>query len=210
MVSVRTLRWSALAAFVVAAIVGFVFLRGRTAEAHQQRHGWVAISGNWTTSGNVVSNAHYGRGDMMIIRHPNGSDYRIAADVRFNLLFQDTHYGDAGLIIRTSDPEPGVDSYKGYYAGLRPDSQTVVLGRASNDWHLLQEMKLATPISSGSWYHLEFAARGCSLEVTATPPGRGPATQLHYQDLDCLTSGDAGLRSFYTDASWRDVKIVSF
>ena len=210
MASFRRFRWMGLAAFALIAIVAFAFLRGRVAEAHQQRIGWLPISGNWTIRGEVVSNAHYGRGDMMIIRHPNGSDYRISADVRFDLLFQETHYGDAGLIIRTTDPQPGVDSYKGYYAGLRPDSQTVVLGRASWDWRLLQEAKLATPVSSGDWYHLELAAHGCDLEVTAIPPGHGAATQLRYHDPGCLTSGVAGLRSFYADASWRDVKIVPF
>lgn len=173
----------------------------------ERRSGWRPISGNWTIHSSVVSNAHYGRGDMMIVDRPGGSDYRISADVRFDLLFEDTHYGDAGLIIRTTDPEPGVDSYKGYYAGLRPDSQTVVLGRASYDWRQLAEAKLATPMPSGQWYHLEMAARGCDLEVIARPVGDGSGTQLHYHDPDCLPSGVGGLRSFYADASWRNVKI---
>lgn len=210
MASVLKLRWIGLACLAFAAILACAFLRAHEAEAHQQRNGWLPISGNWTVHGDIVSNAHYGRGDMMLIRHPNGSDYRISARVRFDLLFQETHYGDAGLIIRTTDPQPGVDSYKGYYAGLRPDNQTLVLGRASYDWHLLREAKLATPISSGDWYSLELAAHDCSLEVTAIPPNRGPATRLRYQDPGCLTSGVAGLRSFYADASWRDVKIVPF
>lgn len=209
MASVRSFRWVGLAAFALTAVIGFALLRGRVAEAHQARNGWFPISGNWTIRGDIVSNAHYGRGDMMLIRHPHGSDYSISAQVRFDLLFEDTHYGDAGLIIRTSDPEPGVDSYKGYYAGLRPDSQTVVLGRASYEWRLLDQAKLATPISSGEWYGLELAAHGCTLEVTATPP-RGLATTLRYQDRGCLTSGVAGLRSFYADASWRNVKIIPF
>lgn len=210
MARMRSLRWIGLAAFAFTAMIAFAFLRGHVAEAHQLRNGWFPITGNWHITGNVVSNAHYGRGDMMLIRHPDGGDYSISAQVRFDLLFEDTHYGDAGLIIRTSDPEPGVDSYKGYYAGLRPDSQTVVLGRASYQWRLLQQAKLATPISSGQWYGLQLSAHGCSLEVIATPPGQGPATALHYRDPACLTSGVAGLRSFYADASWRNVKIVPF
>ncbi|HTX40646.1 MAG TPA: hypothetical protein VMD25_02370 [Acidobacteriaceae bacterium] len=210
MASVLRLRWVGLAAFAVTAVIFIVFLRGRVAEAHQEHNGWLPISGNWTVHGNVVSNAHYGRGDMMLFRHPDGGDYSISAQVRFDLLFEDTHYGDAGLIIRTSDPQPGVDSYKGYYAGLRPDSQTVVLGRASYEWRLLREVKLAVPISSGEWYSLTLAAHGCTLEVTAAPTNQGPATELRYQDTACLTSGVAGLRSFYADASWRNVKISPF
>jgi len=195
------------AALGLAALLTAGMWHRHTGGAGERRSGWRPISGNWTIHSNVVSNAHYGRGDMMIVDRPGGSDYRISADVRFDLLFEDTHYGDAGLIIRATDPEPGVDSYKGYYAGLRPDSQTVVLGRASYDWRQLAEAKLATPLTSGQWYHLEIAARGCELEVMARPVGDGADTQLHYHDPDCLTSGVGGLRSFYADASWRNVKI---
>ncbi|MGC2638526.1 MAG: hypothetical protein WA294_15185 [Acidobacteriaceae bacterium] len=204
------LRWVAPAVLIAAALLAFAFLRGGAAEAYQQRSGWLPISGNWTIHSGVISNPHYGRGDMMIIRRPSGSDYRISADLRFDLLFEETHYGDAGLIIRATDPRPGVDSYKGYYAGLRPGSQTVVLGRASYDWRLLSEAKLATPMASGDWYHLEIAARGCSLDVVAQPLRGGPSTQIHYRDPGCLASGVAGLRSFYADASWRNVQVASF
>jgi len=37
----------------------------------------------------------------------------------------------------------------------------------------------------------------------------GPATELHHQDAQCLTNGVAGLRSFYAQASWRNVKITA-
>jgi hypothetical protein len=200
----RLIALAAVALFVVAAIF---ILRSHAARGQFEHSSWRAISGDWTFHGSVVSNAHYGRGDMMIIQHPAGRDYRIAADVRFDLLFTETHYGDAGLIIRTTDPQAGVDSYNGYYAGLRPDNQTLVLGRASNDWHLLSEVKLAAPVASGDWYHLELAARGCELDVLATPLDRHPATEIHYQDANCLTAGVGGLRSFYAHASWRNVAI---
>lgn len=199
-----------LAVAVVAALAAMSVWRRQDGGSGERRSGWRPISGNWTIHSNVVSNAHYGRGDMMIIDRAGGSDYRISADVRFDLLFAETHYGDAGLIIRTTDPEPGVDSYKGYYAGLRPDSQTVVLGRASYDWRSLEEAKLATPVSSSEWYHLELAARGCKLQVIARPLNGGPSTEIHYQDANCLSAGVGGLRSFYADASWRDVKISSW
>jgi hypothetical protein len=144
---------------------------------------------------------------MLIAPHVQGTNYRISADVRFDLLFSETHYGDAGLVIRTTDPEQGVDSYQGYYAGLRPDEQTLVLGRASYDWRPLEIDKLATPVLAGTWYHLELSAQGCKLTVTATPEGGRPATRIGYEDNRCLTEGVAGLRSFYAQASWRNVKI---
>lgn len=197
----------AIAIVLAGVFIGFRLLAGHTSDDPLQHRGWKPISGNWTFHDDIISNAHYGRGDMLIIERPEGSDYRIAADVRFDLLFQETHYGDAGLILRATDPQPGVDSYKGYYAGLRPDSQTLVLGRASWDWHLLEEARLAAPVASGAWYHLELAAHGCDLEASARPLDGRPATVIRYTDPHCLTTGVGGLRSFYADASWRDVRI---
>jgi hypothetical protein len=172
--------------------------------------GWQPISGRWNEHAGVLSNSNYGRGDMLIAQHSRNSNYRISSDIRFDLLFPETHYGDAGLVIRTSNPEQGVDSYQGYYAGLRPAEGTVVLGRASYDWHLLQVVHLSTPVSVGLWYRLELAAYGCTLTVTVTPENGGTPTHLDYQDNDCLTDGVAGLRSFYAQASWQNVKLTSF
>jgi Domain of Unknown Function (DUF1080) len=169
--------------------------------------GWQSIAGRWFLHGGVISNAHYGRGDMLIAPRSYGTDYHIAADVRFDFLFTETHYGDAGLVIRTTDPQPGVDSYRGYYVGLRPDRQMLVLGRASYDWRTLTETQLPGPITVGRWYHLELSARGCNLMAAATPVGASQSTRIQYRDDHCLTDGMAGLRSFYAQASWRNVKI---
>lgn len=200
-------------AVALAGILGLIVTAGgrkRVIDFDPSRAAWKPISGHWTVHSDLISNAHYGRGDMLVLRRPAGRDYRISADVRFDLLFTETHYGDAGLFIRATDPEPGVDSYKGYYAGLRPDSQTVVLGRASYDWRLLAESKLPEPVSSGEWYHLELAAHGCRIEVLARPVSSAIATHIHFQDPNCLPTGVAGLRSFYAEASWRGVKIDSW
>jgi len=43
--------------------------------------------------------------------------------------------------------------------------------------------------------------------VTVAPAGNGRPTRLDYQDNHCLTEGVAGLRSFYAQASWQNVKI---
>ena len=178
-------------------------------DRYQTMQGWQSISGRWNEHNGVFTNANYGRGDMLIAQHSEGANYTIAADIRFDLLFPETHYGDAGLVIRTSNPEQGVDSYQGYYAGIRPDAQTIVLGRASYEWHELKAVPLAAPASIGSWYHLILAAQNCHLTVTVMPLGSSAVTRLDYDDPKCLTSGVAGLRSFYAQASWRNVRIAS-
>lgn len=177
-------------------------------KTYESLEGWQPISGRWAEHGGVLSNSNYGRGDMLIAQRSQGGNYRISADLRFDLLFSETHYGDAGLVIRTSDPEQGVDSYQGYYAGLRPDDQTVVLGRSSYDWRQLEVAKLASPVVAGAWYRLELSADKCMLTVTVRPVPGGQTTRISHLDDQCLTEGVAGLRSFYAQASWRNVEIA--
>lgn len=208
---VRTIIVAASLAVVLTAVSFYIARRGfnwESGDHYGNMQGWQPISGKWSEYSGVISNRNYGRGDMLIAQNSKGTDYRIAADVRFDLLFPETEYGDAGLVIRTTDPEQGVDSYQGYYAGIRPNQQTIVLGRASYDWHELRTATLAAPIAVGDWYRLELAVKGCKLTVTATPEGNRPSTRMEYTDDHCLTEGVAGLRSFYTQASWRNVQIT--
>lgn len=197
-----------LLALIAAAAITFVRFQARhRSHEYADLKGWQTISGRWTLNHGEISNPNYGRGDLLIARDSQGSDYRISADVRFDLIFSETHYGDAGLVIRTTDPQPGVDSYEGYYVGLRPDEQTLVLGRASYEWKELDHKHLNPPLNTGTWYHLELAAKGCHLSATAAPLGSQSITRLDYDDKDCLTSGAAGLRSFYTQATWKNIVI---
>lgn len=208
---VRTVIIAVSLAAALAAVSFYIARRGfnwESSDHYGSMQGWQPISGKWSEHSGVIFNRNYGRGDMLIAQHSKGTDYRIAADVRFDLLFPETEYGDAGLVIRTTDPQQGVDSYQGYYAGIRPNQQTIVLGRASYDWHELRSETLVTPIAVGSWYRLELAVKGCKLTVTATPEEDRPPTRMEYTDDHCLTEGVAGLRSFYTQASWRNVQIA--
>jgi len=214
--ALRILRTTFLILLLVAALCGGVVIAYRLTSERTNTNrygtmqGWQPIGGRWSEHEGVFSNATYGRGDMLIAQHSEGSNYTVSADIRFDLLFPETHYGDAGLVIRTTNPEQGVDSYQGYYAGIRPDQQTLVLGRASYDWHQLKTSALAAPIWVGEWYHLALSAQGCQLTVSVTPPNGGSASQLQYQDTECLRTGVAGLRSFYAQASWRNVKIAAY
>jgi len=200
-----------VAAALVVIVIAAMRMGSATSEGnrYERMTGWQPISGRWDEHGGILSNSNYGRGDMLIAQHSQASNYSISADLRFDLLFPETHYGDAGLVIRTTDPQQGVDSYQGYYAGIRPADGTVVLGRASYDWHQLKIVNLATPVSVGSWYRFELAAQGCQLSVTVTPENGGSPTHFEYEDDHCMTEGVAGLRSFYAQASWRNVKIAS-
>lgn len=208
----RMRSWTTLVVLVIlaslVAVISWSSMQSTKRTDYESMRGWQSISGRWNMHGGTFFNSNYGRGDMLIAQHSQGKDYSIAADIRFDLLFPESHYGDAGLVIRTSDPEQGVDSYEGYYAGLRPDDQSVILGRASYNWQLLARAPLTTPVKVGAWYRVQVAVRGCTLTVTVTPQDDGSPTRLEHKDDNCLTQGVAGLRSFYAQAAWRNVQIT--
>ena len=167
---------------------------------------WHAVDGRWTDNNGIISVLTYGRGDMQTAGKEGWTDYTFEADLRYDLLFPETHYGDAGLVVRVSDASEGVDSYRGYYAGLRADDQTLVFGRADFGWRELAEARLQKPIGMGQWYHMGITVQGCAFSITVTDP-QSESTQLRYVDRRCKPVGAVGLRSFYAQSSWRNVNV---
>src|ERR1039458_6650074 len=74
------------------------FASGKTEE-------WHAFGGTWTTYDGAIRNDSDERGAKFMTGSADSGDYSVDADIL--LLGQD---GDAGLIVRSSDEEEGVDS----------------------------------------------------------------------------------------------------
>ncbi|HEX5315145.1 MAG TPA: family 16 glycoside hydrolase, partial [Candidatus Kapabacteria bacterium] len=90
---------------------------------------WKPFGGTWEIVDGAMRNDSDERGAKLMTGDVNLKDYLIEADVQ--LLGQ---YGDAGLIIRATNEEEGVDAYDGYYAGVRDLDNTLILGRAGYGW----------------------------------------------------------------------------
>ena len=136
---------------------------------------WKAFGGTWEVLNGSMRNDSDERGAKLLTGSPEWQNYSIDADVMLLGLG-----GDAGLIVRSSDEEEGVDAYTGYYAGLRTADNTLVLGRAGHGW-----MEVTKPITLGQnkvltsrWYHLRLLAYGCRLIAAADlrPKAPGPSS----------------------------------
>jgi len=212
-ISIRTKRmWALLAVAVVIAAVGAgTYLRRHSPTYELPYHDsfnggnaaeWTAIGGTWETVDGTMRNDSDERGAKLVTGSPYWRDYSIEADV--SLLGAG---GDAGLLLRTSDEEPGVDSYSGYYAGLRRLDNSLVLGRADHGWR--EDVLRLKPgsLRANQWFHLKLLAYGCHIVVAATiDPAAAPA-MVSVTDEDCIRSGHAGLRSYESGGAWRNVVI---
>jgi signal transduction histidine kinase len=140
------------------------------------------------------------RGAKLVTGSSDWHDYVLEADVQ--LLGKD---GDAGLIARASDEEEGVDSYNGYYAGLRNHDDTLVIGRADHGWTEAQAVPMTGGVLPFHWYHLKFVVVGCDMAVSATDTTR-TAVSAALSEKQCERSGHIGLRSYSSGGVWRNVR----
>jgi len=165
---------------------------------------WKAFGGTWELINGTMRNDSDERGAKLLTGSMRWRDYSIEADV----MLLGTG-GDAGLVVRSSDEEEGVDSYTGYYAGLRNLDDTLTLGRAGHGWMEVTKPVVLNPgkVLANRWYHLKLLAVGCQLIATADLPSQTSNTTITVNDADCISSGRAGLRSYESGGVWRNVVI---
>jgi len=206
-------KWLAISLSSLAVLAGAAFLF--LLYLHSPKHGlpyhdsfaqgkadeWEAFGGTWAVYDGGMRNDSDERGAKLMSGSPYWKNYLLEADVM--LLGED---GDAGLIIRASDEELGVDSYSGYYAGLRTRDNMLTLGRASHGWLEYQNVPMPESVQAFRWYHLKLLAYECQIVASATfPLSGGHTTTAAMADKDCLSSGRIGLRSYSAGGIWRNV-----
>lgn len=171
------------------------FAAGKTEE-------WTSFAGNWNLVDNAIENNSDERGAKFITGSPHWKSYEIQADIQL------LGTGDAGLLIRASNVERGVDSYDGYYAGLRTNDQTLILGRARHGWQEFPPTPMPGGVLPGRWYRLRVAAHDCILSASAAAIGTSDIASVSIDDPGCPKSGRAGLRSVGAGGMWRNIKII--
>ncbi len=167
----------------------------------EKQDDWQAFGGTWQYAGGVMNNNSDERGAKLMTGPEYWTDYSVEADVL--LLGQ---YGDAGLIIRASNEEKGVDAYHGYMAGLRDLDNTLMMGRADYGWREYAARAVSPRVFAQQWYHIKFLAFDCDFAVSATSQ-KGDTTTIAIRDPGCIRSGRFGLKSYNTGAQWRNVEI---
>ena len=138
----------------------------------------------------------------MITGSSEWRDYTVEVDL---LLLG--HNGDAGVIVRSSDEEEGVDAYNGYYVGLRDRNNTMVIGRADHGWMEYQAVSVKKAIQPFHWYHLKVIAVGCEIAALASDPENQQETVVAMRESDCAKAGRIGLRSYSSGGLWKNVRV---
>jgi len=167
--------------------------------------GWYTYGGTWSVSNGVYSDSSKGPGDKAVVGSTGWTDYTVQGDVEL------TSAGQAGLIVRVSNPSVGADALNGYVVGLESASGTLFLGREDGSYHGLKVTTMPGGVAITTWYHLTVQAIGCTFTVSAQPVGvTGAPTSFTYTDTDCtFTSGQVGVRDHFTTAAWRNIAVTA-
>ena len=177
---------------------------------HGQLKGWKQFGGSWTIDGDAIRNTSGERGAKLITGSPFWTNYEAEADVQLLGTACQTGrscWGDAGILIRASDLDKGIDSYRGYYAGLRIYDQSLVLGRADYGWYELPATPMPGGVKPNRWYHLTISAYECKIQASATALDTGETASNSSIDPNCLRSGKIGLRDYLSGGIWRRVEV---
>jgi hypothetical protein len=161
---------------------------------------WVAYGGNWNVQSGVMVNESNERGAKLVTGSPYWTNYALDADISLGST------GEAGVIARVSDAESGVDSYNGFYGGLRVRDESLVFGIADHGWDEIAAKPLIFPILPNVWYHFRMEIRGCHVSISARQEGMKETVQLDESLAQCPARGKIGLRSYDSGGQWRNVR----
>jgi signal transduction histidine kinase len=173
-----------------------------TASRIARADAWTAYGGDWAANPNTIQDNSQERGAKFMVRSGQWADYQLQADMQIA-----EPYGEAGLILRSSGEQEGVDAYHGYFAGIRTMDASFELGRADFGWHPFLHHALPVDADLRAPIHIRLAAVGCRFAVLIVLTD-GRQTAASADDPDCLRTGRFGLRSDVTSATWQHLSIT--
>jgi len=206
----RVVPWSLAAALLLGAAAWLGYQRHarpslpyRDSFARNSAAEWGPMGGDWQIRDGVVYNRSDEHGAKLLTGSPKWADYQLVSDLKLI-----GHEGDVGVMLRVGDEEPGVDSYNGYYIGLRSDDSAIVMGRADHGWMEGRPVAMEGGVQTGVWYRLRVVIVGCDIGAQITNLGTGQVSWSAFHEDDCVRHGKIGLRSMATGAAWKNIAVT--
>jgi hypothetical protein len=161
--------------------------------------GWTTYAGSWSLASEVYSNSSTDTQGDKSIGGPTGGNFTMTGDMQLT-----TSSGNAGFLLRATNPAVGTDSVEGYYLGINA-SGSIVIGKENYGWTQLSTAPIS--FAANSWYHLTAEVVGCQITLTAQPAASTTTTSTTINDCS-FSSGQVGLRTFATSAAWRYISVT--
>lgn len=165
---------------------------------------WKAFGGKWDISQGVISNdSSYLRGAKLVTGSNSWGNYTLSADISF-----EKDGGDMGTIIRSNDEQEGIDSYNGYYVGVRIDGGDLIIGRSNYGWIEARPVPLPGGVKPFQWYRLRVTAYKCNIAASVQNLDTLQIAWIAFEERSCVKTGRIGLREVDAGGRWRNISIA--
>ena len=159
--------------------------------------GFTAYGGRWAPKDGEM-HAAAGDGPKLVSETPAFAEGEASVEV----WFPDQKGGNAGLIVKVSQPGPGADRFTGYEVALETAGR-LVLGRHRQNWEPIRNVPCEVPIQQ--WIKLTVRMTANSLEVLVND-----RSLARYEDAQHpLQTGTVGLRTWQREARFRHLTITT-
>lgn len=162
--------------------------------------GWTPYGGTWGVEAYEYS-VEASLGAKAVASGTSFANFTFEADVKVSSAASGAN---GGLIFRVSQPSVGYDAYHGYYVGLYPGNDLVVLGKANGSWTQLTSAAMA--IASDTSYRVKIMAFGSSIKVYVNDMS---TPKLTFTDSS-YASGMIGLRTWSSHVHFDNIKVVEY
>ena len=157
--------------------------------------GFTACGGSWQIKDGLLW-AGAGDGPKLIADQPLVGTGEVGVDV----LLPESRGGNAGLIVKVSEPGAGADKFTGYEIALESSGHLVV-GRHRQNWEPIRT--LPCDVQADQWVTLAVRLAGNSIEVLV-----GGKSVFTYEDREHpLADGQIGLRTWQREARFRNLYV---
>lgn len=163
----------------------------------QPLRGFTAFGGRWVPQDGEL-HAAAGDGPKLLCDVPAFADGEASVEV----WFPEPGGGNAGMIVRVSEPGSGADRFAGYEVALETAGR-LVLGRHRQNWEPIRTVPCAVPVRQ--WIKLTVRMSGPALEVLVND-----RSLTRYEDTQHpLAAGAIGLRTWQRAARFRNLTSVT-
>lgn len=164
--------------------------------------GWSTYGGSWSVGGGVYTQTGASAGPKSLVGSTGWTDVTMTTDLRLGTA------GQAGVLLRTTSPSVGADSHTGYYVGVETTGN-LFIGRQNGGWTGLAATPVSGGVSTGVWYNLQASIVGCTITAQLKRDDSTTVTTATATDAGCFASGQAGVRTHLTTASFRNVQVTA-
>jgi signal transduction histidine kinase len=164
---------------------------------------WKAVGGAWEVDNGVIRDNSTERGAKLLTGSSGWKNYTLNADIRF-----DGAGADMGVIVRANDEKEGVDTYNGYFVGLRNLDGTIVIGRSNYGWMEARPLPIPGGVHPSVWYRLRVTVYECNIAASVQNLTTFQTAWIAFEERSCVETGRIGLRSMSSGVMWRNISVM--